>query len=237
MPVSFTKPASYQGILALVGTLFIFGLASAVLSLALYFAAWGMIQVQSQTGGATWIPPDDLSDFYPEVPQFAPYQPDIPENMTLLGFIRLFNPDDYLTQFPPFKYLNYVKIMWYALLIPVFLGGAVYWVILAQGSGISVQQVVDYYQDVAWPTLGIVAAMLLAWIIAGASVGISLVAYPPELLVQGLQGLSLLGLTDILGYFFEAVYSILPYFPVAVEAVAFLHLLKEVTAGWIGNQW
>lgn len=237
MPVSFTKAAITQAVGALLGTLIRFGIISAVLSLTLYLVAWSSLQVQIHTGTTPFFLNTTGENLFPVVPNVNYVPQNIPSNLTLYGFLRVFNPQDYLSQFPPFKYLGYIQIMWYVLLVPIFLGGAVYMVILSQGSGMSTQQIVDYYSDVAWPTLVVTGAFIMMWLLVGAIVLIGMAAFPQNLFSQGILGLIRLGTPQPYQAIQTIFTQIYPYLPIPVELGAFVYLLKEVHTGWVGNQW
>jgi len=236
MPVSFTKAAIMQAVGALVGTLLRFGIMSALLSLTLYLVAWTSIQVQSYTGTQPFLL-NTSEQVFPTVPNINYVPPNISQNMTIYGFLKVFNPQQYLSQYPLFEHLGYIQIMWYALLIPIFFGGTIYMIILSQGNGMSSQQIVDYYADVAWPTLTVTGILIMVWLLLGGVVLIGLSAYPQNILAEGILGLIKLHVVKAWQSMQTIFTVIYPYIPIPVEIGAFIYLLKEVHTGWVGNQW
>lgn len=235
MALTFTKAAAMQAIGGLLGTLIRFGITSAAISLTLYMIAWGAIQVQLKTGNSPFFVTEEPIGIYPEF-QTDYVQNITVNNVTILGFLEEFNPDEYLMQFPIFKTLQYVKYLWYALLVPLFIGGTVYFLILSQGSDFS-QRTVDYFGDIAWPTIKKTGLAVITLLIVGGVYLIGSMMYSGDMVVEGLSGLQFLGLLGFftsLQQFFVEYY---PFVPVAIELLAVIYLFKEVHAGWIGNQW
>lgn len=234
MPLSYNKEAVMAGLLGLIKLLFPFGLASALLSVTLYLSAYSIIVAGGETG---WIPPTG-EGIYPAVPQVAPYVPE--GNITLLGLASEMPASkmvEFLSQFPPFAYLHYVQIAWYALLIPAIFGMLLYYIQLSQGEGIQLSRVVDYLGDIYQPAIVVALVALSGWILTSTVAILALSNMPPDILMKGMMGLARIGLADVVTQLLQAMYSVLKYFPVAVLAAIYIYLFKEVSTGWVGNHW
>jgi len=233
MAVSFNKAAIEQGIGVVLGTLIRFGLMSAAISLALVLVAWVVLKVQVITGNTPAF--QSASPLFPSIPPInATFTP--PANASLMGVALNVNPVKYLSQYPVFKYMGYIQYLWYFLLFPLFLGTSIYFLILSQGEGIGEGRIVDY-PSLAWDVLAKTAIVLILWIFVGGIVLVGLMVYPQDYMQLGLAGLSKLGGGSFWSSFMQITVVIFPYFPIVVEVGAHVYLLKEVYAGWIGNQW
>lgn len=234
MALSFNKAAIIQSVSGLVGTIIRYGLISAAISLALVMVTWGAVHVQSLTGNQPTF--ETQPNMFPEVPQVNMSMP-VPQNASFMGIMLNVNPIQYLSQYPMFRYMNYVQYLWYLLLFPVFLGGSLFIIILSQGNGMAEQQVVDYYAQVAWDTIWKTGAALIMWILVGGAILIGFMAYPSDFMQTGLGGLQILGAGSFWSAVMKVITVIFPYVPIVIEVSAHVYLLKEIHAGWVGNRW
>lgn len=149
-------------------------------------------------------------------------------------------PIDVLSEFPQYKYINYVELLWAGLIFPITIGGGLFTVVLAQGRGD--ENIVDFYKDVAGSTVIIVGILILVWLMSGL---LYLLVYQAPLLnsnpywsdfmEQGLEGLKMTKM-DVVNTLVHTIMNYLyPYFPIPVLLYAYYHIIVNVHAGWSGN--
>ncbi|MHA1290071.1 MAG: hypothetical protein ACTSPB_22045 [Candidatus Thorarchaeota archaeon] len=153
-----------------------------------------------------------------------------------------------LTSLPYFSLIDYIQIMWAGLLLPIVIAGAMYVIVVAQGTGTE-KQIVDYFHRVVGDVLLLVAIFTIIWLIAGGWYGLqhdSAILHNQntplgqtwmEIENKSTEGLRVIGLLDLKLDWETVMNEIFPYVLIPIYLLAYFWLFSNIHAGWIGNIW
>ena len=152
-----------------------------------------------------------------------------------------------LTSLPYFSLLDYVQIMWAGLLLPILIAGAMYVIVLAQGT--TETRIVSFFGIVVRDVLLSMALLTMIWILAGAFYGLyhdsailnnqntALGQFWTNFTSTGDEGLQKVGLYGFKLSWETIMNDIFPYIPIPFYLLAYFWLFSNIHAGWIGNIW